>query len=163
MHGNRKRSCQAHYVNYPGCQRLFMHGFWFRSSHFLRPVIAKRAFSVDPTVFFGQKVAIIKTKSAAIAFFSSPPFLLLALSLFPFLFLRVCFLFLLMCLSVPPPPPTTSLPAICGTNYSTFVFLSKEWSCCRCCCLFVSVILEFLKLKKPAFWRLFFWNDCKFC
>ena len=70
-----------------------MHGFWFRSSHFLRLVIAKRAFSVDPTVFFGQKVAIIKTKSAAIAFFSSPPFLLLALSLFPFLFLRVCFSF----------------------------------------------------------------------
>ena len=44
------------------------------------------------TVFFGQnqffKVAIIKTKSATIAFFSSPPFLLLALCFSPFLFLR---------------------------------------------------------------------------
>ena len=36
------------------------------------------------------KVAIIKTKSAAIAFFSSPPFLLLALSFSPFLFLFYC-------------------------------------------------------------------------
>ena len=37
-----------------------------------------------------SKVAIIKTKlkSATIAFFSSPPFLLLALSFSPFLFLR---------------------------------------------------------------------------
>ena len=51
-----------------------------------------------PTVFFGQKssyskyskVAIIKTKSAAIAFFSSTPFLLLALSFSPFVFLRYC-------------------------------------------------------------------------
>ena len=44
--------------------------------------------------FFGpktiSKVAIIKTKSATIAFFSSPPFLLLALSFSPFLFLRYC-------------------------------------------------------------------------
>ena len=35
-----------------------------------------------------SKVAIIKTKRATIAFFSSPPFLLLALSFSPFLFLR---------------------------------------------------------------------------
>ena len=35
-----------------------------------------------------SKVAIIKTKSVTIAFFSSPPFLHLALSLSPFLFLR---------------------------------------------------------------------------
>ena len=35
----------------------------------------------------------MKPKIATIAFFSSPPFLLLALSLFPFLFLRVCFSF----------------------------------------------------------------------
>ena len=46
------------------------------------------------TVFFRpktvSKVAIIKTKSATIAFFSSPPFLLLALSFSPFLFLRHC-------------------------------------------------------------------------
>jgi len=37
-----------------------------------------------------SKVAIMKTKSATIAFFSSPPFLLLNLSLSPFLFLRYC-------------------------------------------------------------------------
>ena len=37
-----------------------------------------------------SKVAIIKTESATIAFFSSPPFLLLALSFSPFLFLRYC-------------------------------------------------------------------------
>ena len=37
---------------------------------------------------FVSKVAIIKTKSATIVFFSSPPFLLLALSLSLFLFLR---------------------------------------------------------------------------
>ena len=48
-----------------------------------------------PTVFFsGQKLppkkAIIKTKSVTIAFFSSPPFPLLALSFSPFLFLRYC-------------------------------------------------------------------------
>ena len=36
------------------------------------------------------KVAILKTKSAIIAFFSSPPFLLLALSFSPFLFLCYC-------------------------------------------------------------------------
>ena len=35
-----------------------------------------------------NKVAIIKTKKATIAIFSSPPFLLLALSFSPFLFLR---------------------------------------------------------------------------
>ena len=38
------------------------------------------------TFFFLAKVAIIKTKSATIAFYSSPPFLLLALA--PFFFLR---------------------------------------------------------------------------
>ena len=38
--------------------------------------------------FFFGKVAIIKTKSATIAFFSSPPFLFLALSFSPFHFLR---------------------------------------------------------------------------
>ena len=48
-----------------------------------------------PTVFFFQpktisKVAIIKTKSVTIAFFSSPAFLLLALSFSPFLFLHYC-------------------------------------------------------------------------
>ena len=38
-----------------------------------------------------SKVAIIKTNSATIAFFfSSPPFLLLALSFSPFLLLRYC-------------------------------------------------------------------------
>ena len=40
-------------------------------------------------IFF-SKVAIIKAKSATIAFFSSPPFFLLALSFSPFLFLRYC-------------------------------------------------------------------------
>ena len=44
---------------------------------------------------FGQnlspnEVAIIKTRSATIAFFSSPSFLLLALSFSPFFFLRYC-------------------------------------------------------------------------
>ena len=43
------------------------------------------------TVFFRQeKVAIIKTKSATIALFSSTPFLLVILSFSPFLFLRYC-------------------------------------------------------------------------
>ena len=37
-----------------------------------------------------SKVAIIKTKSATIAFFSSPPFVLPAFSFSPFLFLRWC-------------------------------------------------------------------------
>ena len=49
---------------------------------------------LSPTVFFGQKllfkVAIMKTKSASIAFFFSPPFLLLTLSFSAFLFLRYC-------------------------------------------------------------------------
>ena len=40
--------------------------------------------------FFFSKVAIIKTKSATIAFFSSPPFFLLALSFSLFFFLRYC-------------------------------------------------------------------------
>ena len=35
-----------------------------------------------------SKLAIIKTKSATIACFSSPPFFLLALAFSPFLFLR---------------------------------------------------------------------------
>ena len=47
-----------------------------------------------PTVFCPpktlQKVAITKTESTTIAFFSSPPFFLLALSFSPFLFLRYC-------------------------------------------------------------------------
>ena len=47
-----------------------------------------------PTVFFRPKtisnVAIIKTTSAIIAFFSSPPFFLLAVSFSPFFFLRWC-------------------------------------------------------------------------
>ena len=115
-----------------------------------------------------SKVAIIKTKSAAIAFFSSPPFLPLALSLFPFFSFVSAFLFLCChCVSVSAVlirslninsvfylflvaickaflqfrvffnqiivllmylsfPATTSFPAICGANYSTFVFLSKE-------------------------------------
>ena len=37
-----------------------------------------------------SKVAIIKTKNVTIAFFSSPPFFLLALSFFFFPFLRYC-------------------------------------------------------------------------
>ena len=41
-----------------------------------------------PTTIF--KVAIIKTKSATIDFFSSSPFFLLALSFSPFLSLRYC-------------------------------------------------------------------------
>ena len=63
------------------------------SSRSFENVIAKWTF-LRPTVFFGQKlsrneVAIIKTRHATIAFFSSPSFLLLALSLSPF-FLRYC-------------------------------------------------------------------------
>jgi len=51
-------------------------------------VIAKWTF-LRPTVFFGQKlspneVAIIKTRSATIAFFYYQSFLLLALSFSPF-------------------------------------------------------------------------------
>ena len=65
-------------------------GLFRRSNSFFRP----------KTI---SKVAIIKTKSAAIAFFSSPPFLLLALSLFPFLFLRVCFSFSVDVLVSAPP------------------------------------------------------------
>ena len=42
-----------------------------------------------PTVFNISKVAIIKTERATIAFFSSPPFFLPALSFSPFLFLRL--------------------------------------------------------------------------
>ena len=45
-----------------------------------------------PIVFFGcfPKVAIIKTKNATIAFFFSPPFLLLVLSFSAFLFFHKC-------------------------------------------------------------------------
>jgi len=61
------------------------------SSRIFDNVIAKWTF-LRLTVFFQPKtitkVAIIKTKSATIAFFSSPPFLLLALSFTPFLSLR---------------------------------------------------------------------------
>ena len=58
------------------------------SSRSFENVIAEWTF-LRPTVFFGQKlsgneVAIIKTRYATIAFFSSPSFLLLALSLSPF-------------------------------------------------------------------------------
>ena len=54
------------------------------SSKDLLEGIAKWTFYVQH--FFLAKVAIIKTKSATIAFYSSPPFLLLALA--PFFFLR---------------------------------------------------------------------------
>ena len=57
------------------------------SSRIFDNVTAKWAFCVQQ-FFFLAKVAIIKTKSATIAFFSSPPFLLLAHSFSPFLFLR---------------------------------------------------------------------------
>ena len=63
-------------------------GLFRRSESFFRPK---------------TKEAIIKTKSAAIAFFSSPPFLLLALSLFPFLFLRVLLSFSVDVLVSAPP------------------------------------------------------------
>ena len=46
-----------------------------------RPFASTELFSV-------KKVAIVTTKSATIAFSSSPPFLLLALSFSPFLFPR---------------------------------------------------------------------------
>ena len=49
------------------------------------------AFNVYGQRFLREPlVAIMKTKGATIAFFSSPPFLLLTLSLSPFLFLRYC-------------------------------------------------------------------------
>ena len=54
------------------------------SSKDLLEGIAKWIFCVQH--FFLAKVAIIKTKSATIAFYSSPPFLLLALA--PFFLLR---------------------------------------------------------------------------
>ena len=61
----------------------------FTSSWIFYNVIAEWTFCVEQ--FFSAKtisrVAIIKTKSATIAFFSYPPFLLLALSFSPFLFL----------------------------------------------------------------------------
>ena len=46
-------------------------------------------FASDSLIFLA-KVAFIKTMSAAIAFFSSSPFFLLALSFSPFLSLRFC-------------------------------------------------------------------------
>ena len=79
-------------------------------------VIARWTFWVQQFFFLAttiSRVAIIKTKGATIVFFSSPPFLLLALS------------------------------------FSSFLF-------------FVTVILEVFRLKKPAFWRLFHWNDFTF-
>lgn len=57
----------------------------FKSSRIFDTVIAKWALCVQQ-FFFGQKlskVAIIKTKSTTVAFPSSPPFLLLALSFSP--------------------------------------------------------------------------------
>ena len=50
-------------------------------------LLRRRVFFRPKTI---SKVAIIKTKSATIAFFSSPPFLLPALSFSPFLFFRWC-------------------------------------------------------------------------
>ena len=62
----------------------------FKSSRIFDNVIAKWALCIEQ--FFSaktlSKVAIIKTKSTTIAFFSSAPFLLLVLSFSPFLFLR---------------------------------------------------------------------------
>ena len=63
--------------------------FLFISSRIFENVIVKWTFRVQQFFFSAEisKVAIIKTKSATIAFFSSPPFLLLPLSFSPFLFL----------------------------------------------------------------------------
>ena len=58
------------------------------SSRIFDNVVAKWTFCIEQ--LFSAKVAIIKTKSATIAFFSSPPFLLLPLSFSPFLLLRYC-------------------------------------------------------------------------
>ena len=58
---------------------------------FLKTLPPNGPFPFNSFLIFGQKifkVAIRKTKSATIAFFSSPPFFLLALSFSPFLFLR---------------------------------------------------------------------------
>ena len=64
--------------------------FWFVYSHFWKRYRQMDLFR--PKVFFRPKaisqVAIIKTKSATITFFSSPPFFVFALSFSPFLFLR---------------------------------------------------------------------------
>ena len=51
-------------------------------------VITKWTFCVQQ--FFSAKVAIMKTQSATISFFSCPLFLLLDLSFSPFLFIRFC-------------------------------------------------------------------------
>ena len=63
--------------------------FLFISSRIFENVIVKWTCRVQQFFFSAEisKVAIIKTKSATIAFFSSPPFLLLPLSFSPFLFL----------------------------------------------------------------------------
>ena len=64
--------------------------FWFIYSHFWKRYRQMDLFR--PKVFFRpkaiSKVAIIKTKSATITFFPSPPFFVFALSFSPFLFLR---------------------------------------------------------------------------
>ena len=64
------------------------------SSQIFENITIKWTFCVQQFFFSGQKLppkkAIIKTKSVTIAFFSSSPFLLLALSFPPFLFLHYC-------------------------------------------------------------------------
>ena len=59
------------------------HTYTHTSNWIFENVTAKWTFWRS-TVFF-SKVAIMKTKIATIAFFSSPPFFLLALSFSPFL------------------------------------------------------------------------------
>ena len=58
-------------------------------AEFLKTLLSNGPFAFNSFFFSAEisKVAIIKTKSATIAFFSSPPFLLLPLSFSPFLFL----------------------------------------------------------------------------
>ena len=63
------------------------------SSQSFENVTAKWTFFVQQLFFFGQKVAILKTKSAfmqPLLFFPSSPFFLLALSCSPSLFLCLC-------------------------------------------------------------------------
>ena len=63
----------------------------FEMAHFERLAEFCQPFKMCQQLFSAKsylQVAIIKTKSATIAFFSCPPFLLLALSFSPFLFLR---------------------------------------------------------------------------
>ena len=71
--------------------------FWHSTFCISRRIFWKRYYQIDlfrHTVFFSaktiSKVVIIRTKIASFAFFSSPPFFLLALSFSPFLFLRQC-------------------------------------------------------------------------